>query len=61
MAVEEEGLTDAVERLARREGQWAGPEGAACFLALEKLAAERTIAPGERVVLFQTGHPANYL
>ena len=42
VAVEEEKLADAVERLARQEGQWVGPEGAACFVALEKLAEERT-------------------
>ena len=61
VAVEEEALTGAVERLAREEGQWVGPEGAACFLALEKLVAEKAVAAGERVVLFQTGHPASYL
>lgn len=61
VAVEEEALAGAVERLAREEGQWVGPEGAACFLALEKLVEEKTVAAGERVVLFQTGHPASYL
>ena len=53
-------LAGTIERLARQEGQWVGPEGAACFVALEKLVADAVVAPGEKVVLFQTGHPANY-
>jgi hypothetical protein len=28
---------------------------------VEDLAAEGALAPGERVVVFQTGDPANYL
>jgi threonine synthase len=47
-------------RAAREEGMLIGPEGAAALLALEELARSGRIAPGERVVVFQTGHPANY-
>ena len=39
----------------------AGPEGAAAFVALEKLAARGALREGERVVVFQTGNPSNYL
>ncbi len=61
VAVEEETLESASRQLAREEGLEVGPEGAACFVALQQLAAHGTITPGARVVLFQTGHPLNYL
>jgi threonine synthase len=38
-----------------------GPEGAAALAATLGLAAEGAFAEGERVVVFQTGDPANYL
>jgi len=47
--------------VAREEGMWIGPEGAAALAACEDLAAEGAFAPGERVVVFQTGDPANYV
>lgn len=61
VAVEEEALEPASRRLAREEGLEVGPEGAACFVALQQLAARGTIPPGTRAVLFQTGHPLNYV
>lgn len=61
VAVEEEALEPASRQLAREEGLEVGPEGAACFVALQQLAAHGTITPGTRVVLFQTGHPLNYV
>lgn len=60
VAVEEEAVEPARTRLAREEGIEAGPEGAACFVALQRLVAAGTIAQGTRAVLFQTGHPLNY-
>ncbi|HLE84040.1 MAG TPA: pyridoxal-phosphate dependent enzyme [Thermoanaerobaculia bacterium] len=60
MAVEEGRLAGAARRAAREEGLLVGPEGAACLVALEDLAAEGAFAEGARVVVFQTGHPANY-
>jgi threonine synthase len=60
VAVAEGRLPRVVERAAREEGLEVGPEGAAALAALEDLAAAGTIRPGERVVVFQTGHPANY-
>ncbi len=60
VAVEEAKLPEVTARMARSEGLRLGPEGAACMVALEELAAAGTISEGERVVLFQTGDPANY-
>jgi threonine synthase len=60
VAVAEGRLPRVMERAAREEGLAPGPEGAAALAALEDLAAAGTIRPGERVVVFQTGHPANY-
>ena len=60
VAVEEDPLPAVSARLAREEGIEVGPEGAACFAALEDLARQGAFQPGERVVVFQTGHPSNY-
>jgi len=51
---------DMIARASRLEGLDIGPEGAACLLALEDLGASGHIVSGQRVVVFQTGHPANY-
>jgi threonine synthase len=60
LAVEEGELAPTARRIARDEGLAVGPEGAACFAAVERLAAEGAFTEGDRVVVFQTGHPANY-
>ncbi|MFP3939175.1 MAG: threonine synthase [Thermoanaerobaculia bacterium] len=60
VAVTEERLAPAARRAAREEGLLVGPEGAACLAALDDLAAEGAFREGDRVVVFQTGHPANY-
>ena len=60
LAVAEDRLEEITDRFRRSEGQLLGPEGAAVLLAAEELLARGDIRPGERVVLFQTGHPANY-
>jgi threonine synthase len=59
VAVPESSITDKTRELAR-EGLRVGPEGAACFTALDRLARKGVIAPEDRVVVFQTGDPANY-
>jgi threonine synthase len=59
--VSDQQMTDASARLAREEGIEAGPEGAATLVALEALARDGRVQPGERVVLFQTGSPASYV
>jgi threonine synthase len=60
VAVDEERLPAIAADAARREGMLIGPEGAAAFAAVADLAAAGEIRAGERVVLFQTGHPSNY-
>jgi threonine synthase len=58
--VDEEEVSGMAERMAREEGLLFGPEGAACMVALERLINGGEVAPGHRVAVFQTGHPANY-
>ncbi|HEX9734922.1 MAG TPA: threonine synthase [Thermoanaerobaculia bacterium] len=60
VAVDEDRVADACRRAARFEGLLCGPEGGACLLAVEELARRGEVRAGERVVVFQTGHPANY-
>jgi threonine synthase len=61
VAIDEARLPELTARLARTEGLRVGPEGAAAFAAVEDLAAAGVFAAGERVVVFQTGDPANYV
>jgi threonine synthase len=61
IAIAEDRLPEITARIARREGLLIGPEGAVALAAAEDLAAAGAFQPGERVVVFQTGHPANYL
>jgi threonine synthase len=61
VAVDEERLPAVTARAAREEGLRLGPEGAAALAATLDLAAAGAFEQGERVVVFQTGDPANYL
>jgi threonine synthase len=47
--------------VAAHEGLRIGPEGAAALAAVEDLEASGAFQAGERVVVFQTGDPANYV
>jgi threonine synthase len=60
IAVEEEGLDETAVRVSRAEGVLVGPEGALALSALERLWRRGDVREGERVVVFQTGHPGNY-
>lgn len=60
LAVEEDALAEATARVAREEGWRVGPEGAACLVALDRLAQEGAFRENDRVVVFQTGDPGNY-
>ncbi|MCP4203775.1 MAG: threonine synthase [bacterium] len=60
VAVEEEVVTAATRELPRKTGLDWGPEGAACWVALECLIGGGEIGRDDRVVILQTGHPANY-
>ena len=61
VAVEETVLDETAARVARLEGISLGPEGAAAWAGMENLVAGGRIRPGQSVVVFQTGDPANYL
>jgi threonine synthase len=61
LAVSDAELLDAGVRLAREEGIFAAPEGAACVAALEKLLASGFLKPEERIVIYNTGAGLKYL
>jgi len=60
IAVTEDGIRDAQRRLARIEGVWTSPEGAALVAALEIMKARGTVAADARVVLVLTGAGFKY-
>jgi threonine synthase len=60
VAIDESRLDGVAARAASTSGAIFGPEGALALVALEQLHARGEIREGERVVVFQTGHPANY-
>lgn len=60
VSVSEKAIGPMQERAAQREGLLVGPEGSAALLAVEALTGDGHIQNGQRVLIFQTGHPANY-
>ena len=61
LAVSDAELLDAGIQLARTEGIFVAPEGAACVAALEKLLASGFLKPAERIVIYNTGAGLKYL
>jgi threonine synthase len=61
IAVSDEAIAEAQKELAKTEGIFAAPEGAATLAALKQLTAQKWIQPDERVVLFNTGSGLKYL
>ena len=61
VAVSDAELLDAGVQLAREEGIFVAPEGAACVAALEKLLAAGFLQPAERIVIYNTGSGLKYL
>jgi threonine synthase len=61
VAVSDEAITEAQKELAKAEGIFAAPEGAATLAALKKLIQQKWIQADERVVLFNTGSGLKYL
>ena len=57
----DEGLLDAGAELAKQEGMFIAPEGAACVAALGKLLASGFLKPEERMVIYNTGSRLTYL
>lgn len=60
ISVSDAEMLEAGRELARLEGIFAAPEGAATAIAARKLAARGWIQPEERVVLFNTGTGYKY-
>jgi threonine synthase len=60
VAVPEEEIAPAARRLATRTGLDICPEGGAAFAATETLRARGWIAPGDKVVVFNTGTGLKY-
>jgi len=60
IAVSEDGIRDAQRRLARLEGVWTSPEGAALVAALEIMKGSGAVAADARVVLVLTGAGFKY-
>ncbi|MFN2576266.1 MAG: threonine synthase [Pyrinomonadaceae bacterium] len=61
IAVTDDELIEATKEIGSAEGIFCAPEGAACLPALRKLINEGSVAPHERVVLFNTGSGVKYL
>jgi len=61
IAVSDADLVDAGIQLARDEGLFIAPEGAACVVALEKLIAGGFLKRHERIVIYNTGAGVKYL
>lgn len=60
VAVEEGEVGETAARVAAEEGVLVGPETAAALAGLSRLRDSGTIRRGESVLVFATGHPANY-
>jgi threonine synthase len=54
-------ITTALKEIAKLEGMFVAPEGAALWAALKKLKAEGTISDSESVVLVNTGSGYKYM
>jgi threonine synthase len=61
LAVSDAVISEAQRELARAEGIFAAPEGAATLAAVRQLVERKWIGPDERVVLFNTGSGLKYL
>ncbi|HUF00525.1 MAG TPA: threonine synthase [Anaerolineales bacterium] len=61
IAVSDDLTLKAQEQLARMEGIFAAPEGAATLAALQELIQQGWVHPEERIVLFNTGSGLKYL
>lgn len=61
IAVSDEAILNAQKELARLEGIFAAPEGAATLAALQQLVKQKWVEPEERIVLFNTGSGLKYL
>ena len=60
VAVDDDEILKAQARLARLDGAFICPEGAACFAAAEKLVESGWLKPTDEVVVFNTGMGLKY-
>jgi threonine synthase len=60
VAVSDESILAAQESVARMEGAFICPEGAACFAAADRLRQSGWIGPADEVVIFNTGTGLKY-
>lgn len=61
IAVSDEAILESQSQLARMEGIFGAPEGAATLAALKELIAQGWIEKEEKIVLFNTGSGLKYL
>jgi threonine synthase len=61
IAVDDEEMIRVAREVGSQEGLFVCPEGAACLAALKSLHSAGKIAPGERVVIFNTGSGIKYV
>ena len=61
IAVSDKSILESQKQLARLEGIFAAPEGAATLAALKELLQQGWVHPEERIVLFNTGSGLKYL
>lgn len=61
IAVSDNIIFESQREIARREGLFVAPEGAATLAALKELIRQKWIAPDERILLLNTGSGLKYL
>jgi threonine synthase len=61
VAVSDAAIIDSQKHLAKMEGIFAAPEGAATLAALQELIRQNWVLPDERIILFNTGSGLKYL
>jgi threonine synthase len=61
IAVSDRDSLEAGLKVARLDGIFPAPEGAACFAAFERLLATGFLKPSERIVIYNTGTGLKYL
>ncbi len=61
VAVSDEAILESQKQLAKAEGIFAAPEGAATLAALKELIKQGWLHTDERIILFNTGSGLKYL
>ena len=61
ISVSDTEINDSLQEIARLEGMFVAPEGAALWAALKRLKSENRILSHEKVVLINTGTGYKYL